>query len=75
MAGMAPREYESSQFRAEHIAIAKKGYKYLRKTLYQIIDPIIRFYPVFKKFYVLKLLCIVYHLLTTGRQFDPTLLK
>lgn len=34
MAGVAPREYESSQFRAEHMAITKKGSKYLRKTLY-----------------------------------------
>ena len=92
MAGVAPREYESSQFRAEHTAITKKGSKYLRKTLYQIIVPVIRFNPVFKAFYdlkisqgkghrcaqghcVRKLLRIIYHLLTTGQQFDPVLLK
>lgn len=92
MAGVAPREYESSQFRAEHMAITKKGSKYLRKTLYQIIVPVIRFNPVFKKFYdlkisqgkghrcaqghcVRKLLRVIYHLLSTGQQFDPALLK
>lgn len=92
MAGVAPREYESSQFRAEHTAITKKGSKYLRKTLYQIIVPVIRFNPVFKAFYdlkisqgkghrcaqghcVRKLLRVIYHLLTTGQQFDPALLK
>lgn len=88
MAGVSPRQYESSQFRAEHMAITKKGSKYLRKTLYQIIVPVIRFNPVFKEFYdlkmghrcsqdhcVRKLLRIIYHLLTTGQQFDLALLK
>ena len=55
MAGVTPREYESSQFRAEHMAITKKGSKYLRKTLYQVIIPVIRFNPVFKKYYDLKI--------------------
>lgn len=54
MAGVAPREYESSQYRAEHMAITKKGSTYLRKTLYQIITPVIRYNPVFKRFYDLK---------------------
>lgn len=36
-AGVAPYHYESSQFNAQHTAITKKGSRYLRKTLYQII--------------------------------------
>lgn len=54
LAGVAPHEYESSQYRAEHTAITKKGSKYLRKTLYQIILPVITFNPVFKSYYELK---------------------
>ena len=54
-AGVAPFEYQSSQYKAEHTAITKKGSKYLRKTLYQIIIPIIRNNPVFKEYYYLKL--------------------
>lgn len=54
-AGVAPYEYESSQFRAEHTAIAKKGSKYLRKTLYQIILPVINHNSVFKQYYSLKI--------------------
>ena len=53
-AGIAPYEHESSQYRAKHTAITKKGSKYLRKTLYQIIVPIITFNPVFKSYYKLK---------------------
>lgn len=53
-AGIAPYEHESSQYRAEHTAITKKGSKYLRKTLYQIIVPVITFNPVFKSYYELK---------------------
>lgn len=91
-AGVAPFEHQSSQYKAEHTAITKKGSKYLRKTLYQIILPVIRYNPVFKEYYchklsqgkshrcaqghcVRKLLRIIYHLLTTNQQFDPTLLK
>lgn len=91
-AGVAPLHYESSQYTAQHIAITKKGSKYLRKTLYQIILPVINHNPVFKKYYQLKisqgkghrcaqghcvrkLLRIIYHLLSTGQQFDPLLLK
>lgn len=54
-AGVAPYIYESSQFSAEHTAISKKGSKYLRKTLYQIITPVIKCNPVFNEFYKLKI--------------------
>lgn len=54
-AGVAPYEYESSQFRAEHTAITKKGSKYLRKTLYQIILPVIKHNELFNRYYHLKL--------------------
>lgn len=54
-AGVAPYHYESSQYNAKHTAIIKKGSKYLRKTCYQIILPIIRFNPVFKEYYDLKI--------------------
>ena len=54
-AGVAPYHYESSQFAAQHTAIAKKGSKYLRKTLYQIILTVIRCNPVFKEYYQLKI--------------------
>lgn len=91
-AGVAPYHYESSQFEAKHSAIAKSGSKYLRKTLYQIILPVIKYNPVFKKYYDLKksqgkshrcaqghcirkLLRIIYHLETTGHQFNPELLR
>lgn len=53
-AGVAPYEYESSQFRAQHTAITKKGSKYLRKTLYQIITPVIHHNEIFKAYYTLK---------------------
>lgn len=54
-AGVAPYHYESSQFIAQHTAITKKGSKYLRKTLYQIILTVIRCNPVFKEYYQLKI--------------------
>ena len=54
-AGVAPSHYESSQFNAPHTAITKKGSKYLRKTLYQIILSVINNNPVFKKYYQLKI--------------------
>ena len=53
-AGLAPLVYESSQFTAQHTAITKKGSRYLRKTLYQIILAVIKFNPVFKQYYLLK---------------------
>lgn len=91
-AGVAPLTYESSQFTAQHTAITKKGCKYLRKTLYQIITPVIQYNPVFKKFYLLKisqgkshrcaqghcvrkLMRVIFHLLITNTQFDPSLLR
>lgn len=52
---VAPLHYESSQFNAQHTAITKKGSKYLRKTLYQIILPVISHNPVFNKYYQLKI--------------------
>lgn len=54
-AGVAPFEHQSSQYKADHTAITKKGSKYLRKTLYQIILPVIRYNSVFKEYYCLKL--------------------
>ena len=89
---MAPYEYESSQYRAQHLSITKKGSKYLRKTLYQIITPVINHNEVFKQYYdlkrsqgkghrcaqghcVRKLLRIIYHLLSTGQDFDPALIR
>lgn len=53
-AGLAPYEHQSSQYRAEHLPISKKGSKYLRKTLYQVILPVIRYNPVFQDYYRLK---------------------
>ena len=37
------------------IDITKKGSKYLRKILYQIITPVIQNYEVFKNYYLLKI--------------------
>lgn len=54
-AGVAPYEHQSSQYKAEHTAITKKGSKYLRKTLYQVILPVIENNEVFKTYYHLKL--------------------
>ena len=90
-AGVAPYHYQSSQFTAQHTAITKKGSRYLRKTLYQIIVPVIYNNAVFRAYYnkklsegkghrcaqghcIRKLLRIIYHLLTTGQQFNPELL-
>lgn len=53
-AGVAPYEYKSSKYEAKNLPIAKKGSKYLRKTLYQVITPVIRNNKVFKDFYTLK---------------------
>lgn len=54
-AGVAPYHHESSQFDAKHCAITKKGSKYLRKTLYQIILPVINNNKIFKDYYNLKI--------------------
>lgn len=47
--------HESSQFTAQHTAITKKGSRYLRKTLYQIILPVINHNMVFNAYYNKKL--------------------
>jgi len=54
-AGVAPYHYESSQFTAQHTAITKKGSRYLRKTLYQIILPVINNNEIFRTYYNKKL--------------------
>ncbi|MBR3934781.1 MAG: IS110 family transposase [Clostridia bacterium] len=54
-AGVAPYHYQSSQFMAQHTAITKKGSRYLRKTLYQIIVPVIFHNEVFHAYYNKKL--------------------
>ena len=54
-AGVAPYHYESSQFTALHTSITKKGSRYLRKTLYQIILPVINNNEVFYAYYNKKL--------------------
>lgn len=54
-AGVAPFKYKSSQYEAQHTAITKKGSRYLRKTLYQVILVVIRYNPVFNEYYHLKL--------------------
>ena len=53
-AGVAPFHYESSQYEAKHSAITKQGSSYLRKTLYQVILPVIKFNRVFREYYDLK---------------------
>ena len=54
-AGVSPLTYESSQYKAQHTKITKKGSKYLRKTLYQIILPVINNNKAFKDYYDLKI--------------------
>ena len=54
-AGVSPYKHQSSQYEAQHTAITKKGSRYLRKTLYQVILPVIRYNPVFNEYYHLKL--------------------
>ena len=54
-AGVAPYHHESSQFTAQHTAITKKGSRYLRKTLYQIILTVINNNKVFTAYYNKKL--------------------
>ena len=78
--------YESSQFIVQHATITKKRSKYLRKTLYKIILPVINHNPIFKQYYELKisqgkghyvrtLLRIIYHLLSINQKFDPVFLR
>lgn len=54
-AGVSPYKHKSSQYEAQHTAITKKGSRYLRKTLYQVILSVIRFNPVFNAYYHHKL--------------------
>lgn len=91
-AGLNPYVYDSGTYSMPHTRIEKKGSKYLRKTLYQIIDPVIQNNPVFLAYYkkkisqgksyrcaqghcIRKLLRIIYHILSTGQQFDPAKLR
>ena len=87
-AGVAPYEHQSSQFKAEHTAITKKGSRYLRKTLYQIILPVINHNKVklsqgkshrcAQGHCVRKLLRVIYHICTStddNIKFDANLLK
>lgn len=53
--GVAPMHYESSQYEHRHSTITKKGNKYLRKMLYQVITPVINNNKVFKDFYDKKI--------------------
>jgi transposase len=65
-AGVAPFEHQSSQYKAEHTSITKKGSKYLRKTLYQIILTVIQNNRVFKEYYCLKLSQVKSHRCAQG---------
>lgn len=53
--GTNPIVYQSGQYNARLTRISKKGSKYLRKTLYQIIQPVIENNPVFKAYYLKKI--------------------
>lgn len=53
-AGVNPYISESGEFSADKTVITKKGSKYLRSTLYKVIIPVIRYNPVFYKYYHLK---------------------
>ena len=46
---------QSSQYKALHTKITKKGSKYLRKTLYQVILSVIKNNKVFRDYYDLKI--------------------
>lgn len=87
--GTNPIVYQSGGYNAQMTRISKKGSKYLRKTLYQVIEPVILNNQVFQDYYnkkraegkshrcaqghcVRKLVRVIYHLLTTGENFDPT---
>lgn len=54
-AGVNPIVYQSGNFNATMTRLSKKGSKYLRKTLYQIIIPVIENNPVFKSYYNKKI--------------------
>lgn len=54
-AGVNPIVYQSGSFNAPMTRLSKKGSKYLRKTLFQIITPVIENNPVFKTYYNKKI--------------------
>lgn len=54
-AGVNPNVYESGTYSMPRTRIEKKGSKYLRKTLYQIINSVIQNNPVFKTYYDKKI--------------------
>lgn len=54
-AGVNPIVYQSGSFNAPMTRLSKKGSKYLRKTLFQIITPVIENNPVFKNYYNKKI--------------------
>lgn len=54
-AGVNPIVYQSGNFNAPMTRLSKKGSKYLRKTLYQIIIPVIENNSVFKTYYNKKI--------------------
>lgn len=54
-AGVNPIVYQSGNFVAPMTRLSKKGSKYLRKTLFQIITPVIENNPVFKNYYNKKI--------------------
>ena len=53
--GTNPIVYQSGLYNARLTRVSKKGSKYLRKTLYQIIQPVIENNPVFKAYYLKKI--------------------
>ena len=53
--GICPYTNESGTYKTSQPKITKKGSKYLRSTLYQVILPIIKFNPVFSDYYHLKI--------------------
>lgn len=53
-AGVCPYEYQFGTYKAQHTAITKKGSKNLRKVLYQIALPVIKYNPIFRDYYNLK---------------------
>lgn len=54
-AGVNPIVYQSGSFNAPMTRLSKKGSKYLRKTLFQIITPVIENNSVFKTYYNKKI--------------------
>lgn len=92
LSGTNPYIYESGTYSMPRTRLEKKGSKYLRCTLYNIIQTVINNNTVFKDYYdrkisqgkshrcaqghcVRKLLRVIYHILTTGCEFDPSLLR